>query len=113
MAEAHEGALAGGGPQEPPKHGQVIGVNILRALPEQFTVSLDSEGMTLCDGRKQVVTFGYADILRWGGSNRRFSCQVCDPDTDKPFDIKLLTPQGEVIANYLLDMIEAIMETME
>ena len=95
---------------EPPKDENNAN-KIYNVLKENMSMYLSSDGLSLCDGETLLGHWGYADIYRWGGSNRRFSAQMWDKETQSTYDLRFLTTQGEAISNNLLDMIEAIMAT--
>ena len=93
---------------EPPKDKKKL-PKIYKVLKDDMNMFLNSDGLYLCDGQTEISHWGYADIYRWGGSGRRFSAQMWDAEAQATYDLRFLTKQGEVISNYLLDMIEAIM----
>ena len=82
---------------------------VYKILKDQMSMLLNSDGMYLCDGQTLLQHWGYADIYRWGGSNRKFSSQMYDKELESTFDLRFHTKQGEIISNYLLETIEAIM----
>ena len=94
---------------ERPKGGKVN--KVYKILTDQMLMLLNSDGLYLCDGQTVLQHWGYADIYRWGGSNRKFSSQMYDKELEATFDLRFNTKHGQTISDYLLEMIEAIMSS--
>lgn len=90
----------------------------MRSIPTHAVLLFDRNGLRFRSGeagaaKKVLATFGYVDICRWGGTANKFSLQLWNAGTEQAFSCMYRTPQGTAISNYLLDMINAIMEEQE
>ncbi|RYY36711.1 hypothetical protein EON62_01580, partial [archaeon] len=60
----------------------------LADFPQQCIVALNSEGLHfLNEERETLISFGYPDIYRWGGSSTQFSIIIWNPATNVTDDV--------------------------
>ena len=66
------------------------------------------------DERRQILmSYGFADIYRWGGSSVQFSLIIWNADTQDTFEMILSTFQAADMAALILDFINAIMASTQ
>jgi hypothetical protein len=90
-------------------------------FPEQFSdypdhciIALNSNGLHfLNEAKETLISFGYADIYRWGGSSTQFNIIIWNPETRDTDDVSMFTGQAADMAALILDYITAIMATTE
>ena len=87
----------------------------IKALPSNVLLVFDSTGLRFLSGevgasKTTLAKFGYADIERWGGTRNKFSLLLHDSTIDSKFSLLVTRCNGTAISNYLLEIIEAIME---
>ena len=88
----------------------------IKALPSNLLLAFDSNGLRFLSGevdasKDALASFGYVDIERWGGTRNKFSLKLHDPSTESKFSFLVSRCNGTAISNYLLEMIESIMES--
>mmetsp|Transcript_46143 Transcript_46143/g.128229 ORF Transcript_46143/g.128229 Transcript_46143/m.128229 type:complete len:103 (+) Transcript_46143:2785-3093(+) len=92
-------------------------------LPKEVTIGfgptgihiLDSEAF-LRDGATKdcaLISYGYADLYRWGGSASKFSVIIWSSAKETTFEFGMSTSQAAAMAAIVSDYIEAIMATTE
>ncbi|GMI17925.1 hypothetical protein TrLO_g10564 [Triparma laevis f. longispina] len=80
-------------------------------LPEMITLCYREDGLHLfSDDHTHLYHFGFADIIRWGGSSRQFSLVIWNSDSDSTFEVMLHTAQAADMAATILDHINALMQ---
>jgi hypothetical protein len=81
-------------------------------LPELLTLCFREDGLHIfSDSYEHLYHFGYADIIRWGGSSRQFSLVIWEAELELTFELMLHTAQAADMAAIILDFINAIMES--
>jgi len=84
-------------------------------FPDDLVVAFNSSGLHFLDGttpdRPTLLSVGYADIYRWGGSSTQFSIIIWNADTQDTDDVSMYTTQAADMAGLILDYINAIMES--
>ena len=89
-------------------------VEATASLPERLIAAFNSEGLHFLDeNRRILMSFGYADIYRWGGSSVQFSLIIWNADTQDTFEMILSTLQAADMAALILDFINAIMASTQ
>jgi myosin-7 len=84
----------------------------VKDLPDKVVAAFNSDGLHFLDeNRKILLSYGYADIYRWGGSSVQFSLIIWNADTQDTFELILTTYQAAHMAALILDFINAIMES--
>ena len=88
----------------------------IKALPSNLLLAFNSNGLNFISGevdasKKILASFGYVDIERWGGTRKKFSLLLHDVETGSNCSLLVTKCNGTAMSNYLLEMIEAIMET--
>jgi len=84
----------------------------VKDLPDKVVAAFNSDGLHFLDeSRKVLLSYGYADIYRWGGSSVQFSLIIWNADTQDTFELILTTYQAAHMAALILDFINAIMES--
>jgi len=84
----------------------------VKELPDKVVAAFNSDGLHFLDeNRKILLSYGYADIYRWGGSSVQFSLIIWNADTQDTFELILTTYQAAHMAALILDFINAIMES--
>jgi len=59
------------------------------------------------------MSFGYADIYRWGGSSTQFSVIIWNAESQDTDDVSMFTSQAADMAALILDYINSIMATTQ
>jgi len=89
---------------------KVNDVEAISTLPTSMIAAFNSDGLHFCDeNRRILMSYGYADIYRWGGSSVQFSLIIWNADTQDTFEMILTTFQAADMAALILDFINAIM----
>lgn len=89
---------------------KVNDVDAIASLPTKMIAAFNSDGLHFLDeNRRILVSYGYADIYRWGGSSVQFSLIIWNADTQDTFEMILSTFQAADMAALILDFINAIM----
>ena len=84
------------------------------SLPQKMIAAFNSDGLHfLDDNRRILMSYGYADIYRWGGSSVQFSLIIWNADTQDTFEMILNTSQAADMAALILDFINAIMASTQ
>lgn len=74
--------------------------------------AFNSEGIHfLTMERTVVVSYGFADVYRWGGSEQTFSLIIWSAEAKTTFELQLYTTQAADMAGLILDYITAIMNS--
>ena len=82
----------------------------MSTFPEHLIVAFNSEGLHfLNEERETLISFGYADVYRWGGSSTQFSLITWNAATQDTDDVSMYTSQAADMAALILDYINAIM----
>ena len=82
----------------------------VESLPDDVICAFNSDGLTFLDtDHKPLMSYGYADIYRWGGSSSQFSLIIWAADLEDTFEMSLYTSQAADMAALILDYINAIM----
>jgi len=93
---------------------KVNDVEAISNLPTSMIAAFNSDGLHFLDeNRKILMSFGYADIYRWGGSSVQFSLIIWNADTQDTFEMILTTFQAADMAALILDFINAIMASTQ
>ena len=93
---------------------KVNDVEAISHLPSALIAAFNSDGLHFLDeNRKILMSFGYADIYRWGGSSVQFSLIIWNADTQDTFEMILTTFQAADMAALILDFINAIMASTQ
>jgi hypothetical protein len=93
---------------------KVNDVEAIAALPTSMIAAFNSDGLHFCDeNRRILMSYGYADIYRWGGSSVQFSLIIWNADTQDTFEMILTTFQAADMAALILDFINAIMASTQ
>jgi len=83
-------------------------------LPDLLTLCYREDGLHIfSDSYEHLYHFGYADIIRWGGSSRQFSLVIWEAESEQTFELMLHTAQAADMAAIILDYINAIMLSKE
>ncbi|GMH53857.1 hypothetical protein TrRE_jg1604 [Triparma retinervis] len=84
-------------------------------LPDDVTLCYREDGLHIFDSHEigELYHFGFADIIRWGGSSRQFSLVLWCADTETTVELMLHTAQATDMAAIILDHINAIMMAQE
>jgi hypothetical protein len=86
---------------------------LLKNLPKDLVICYNCNGMHILDfGLTLLVSFGYADIYRWGGSSTQFSLIVWSQESESTFELVLTTSQAADMAAIILDYINSIMASI-
>jgi hypothetical protein len=89
-------------------------VEPVASLPANMIAAFNSDGLHFLDeNRKILMSFGYADIYRWGGSSVQFSLIIWNADTQDTFEMILTTFQAADMAALILDFINSIMASTQ
>jgi hypothetical protein len=76
--------------------------------------AFNSDGLhSLDENRKVLMSFGYADIYRWGGSSVQFSLTILNADKQSVFEMVLTAFQAADMAALIADFIDAIMASTQ
>ena len=80
-------------------------------LPDDITLCFREDGLHVFDSHEvgEMYHFGFADIIRWGGSSRQFSLVLWCAGTETTAEVMLHTAQAADMAAIILDHINAIM----
>ena len=74
----------------------------------------NSDGLHFLNEERQILmSYGFADIYRWGGSSVQFSLIIWNADTQDTFEMILTTFQAADMAALILDYINAIMASTQ
>jgi len=93
---------------------KVNDVDAISSLPTNLIAAFNSEGLHFLDeNRRILMSYGYADIYRWGGSSVQFSLIIWNADTQDTFEMILTTFQAADMAALILDFINAIMASTQ
>jgi len=93
---------------------KVNDVDAISSLPQKMIAAFNSDGLHfLDDNRRILMSYGYADIYRWGGSSVQFSLIIWNADTQHTFEMILNTSQAADMAALILDFINAIMASTQ
>ena len=93
---------------------KVNDVDASAALPEVLIAAFNSDGLHFLDANRRILmSYGYADIYRWGGSSVQFSLIIWNADTQDTFEMILSTFQAADMAALILDFINAIMASTQ
>jgi hypothetical protein len=83
-------------------------------LPELMVAMFNSDGLHFLNEERQILmSYGFADIYRWGGSSVQFSLIIWNADTQDTFELILSTFQAADMAGLILDFINAIMAAQQ
>ena len=88
---------------------------LMAALPHDVTVAFGHSGMHILDTETydQIHHFGYADVVRWGGSSSLFQLFMWNTADEKTIELRLSTAQAADMAGIIIDYINAIMAVSE
>ena len=80
-------------------------------FPDDLIIALNSEGLSILESQADapLITYGFADVYRWGGSSTQFSIIVWNPELEATEDVTFYTSQAADMAGLILDYINAIM----
>jgi hypothetical protein len=96
---------------------KVNDVEAISNLPTSMIADFNSDGLHFldpaCMSRKVLMSVGYADMYRWGGSSEGFSLIIGNADTQDTFEMNLATCQAAEMAALIQDFINAIMAEPE
>jgi hypothetical protein len=80
-------------------------------FPDDLIITLNSDGLSILTSVNEapLITYGYADVYRWGGSSTQFSIIVWNAELEATEDVTFYTSQAADMAGLILDYINAIM----
>jgi hypothetical protein len=86
---------------------------LLQNLPKDLIICYNCSGMHILDFKYNLlVSYGFADIYRWGGSSTQFSLIIWCQESESTFELILTTAQAADMAAVILDYINAIMTSI-